>query len=93
MREYFPPKEVIKSLEYEPIVKQLVLYLPNTLQIMEILHGLKPNEPPVTWLKPVGKYFYVAVVVFSVIPSIALYFCIKKQREFYSSHFMNKEIS
>lgn len=90
MPDYFPPDELVKSLDYEVIIKQLILHFPRMLEILEALFGLDRNDPPVQWFWPVGKYYYMSLIFLVAIPAGLLYLCIRRQRNFYDSYFMNK---
>ena len=87
---YFPPEKVVESFDYEMIIKQLLLNLPKMKEILILLHELDPNSPPVTWIAVVGKYFYVGFIAWTVIPAFFLFFCIKRQRSYNKSQFIDQ---
>lgn len=89
MPDYFPPDELVKSLDYEVIIKQLILHFPRMLDVLEALFSLDRNAPPVQWFGAIGRYYYMGLIFFVAIPAGLLFLCIRRQRNFYDSYFMN----
>lgn len=83
----YPIKE-LKEQVYEPIVKQVILALSEQLYRLEQLHQITPASPPLNLVGFVGEYFYIAIIVITIIPVALMLYTQRFQRRYYTLRFI-----
>ena len=85
----YPPEKLAKATRFEPIVKQIIIGLPEALKRLEDDYGITPTTPPLDAIGTAGRFYYVTALFITFLPAVLLLVGIHFQRRFYALKFIN----
>jgi hypothetical protein len=87
--EEYPTQEILKSPEYQPIIKQIIFGLPYLMIRLRKEFGITNETPPLNMVGLMGKYYLAAGVFFTALPLALMITSLHWQRRYYAMRFIN----
>ena len=81
-------EDLLKRPNLDTLVRITILMMPHLLDEISELLNVTPTTPPLDFVTLVGRYFYIFIFVFTVIPVVLLVFAIRSQRKYYVARFL-----
>lgn len=87
MEENMPINSIYATREYISVIKQILIGVSLLQGDLEHMYGITSDMQPLKTIKFIGQYFYLAGLLFTVVPSAILFICVQVQRKYYAYRF------
>jgi hypothetical protein len=81
-------EDLLKRPDLDTLVRITILMMPHLLDEISEFQNVTPTTPPLDFVTFVGRYFYIFIFIFTVIPVALLVFAIRSQRKYYVARFL-----
>lgn len=89
MDETFPVREIYESTKYQLVVKEILIGVQQLSKLLASDGGITSDMEPLKTVKLAGEFYYLAGLIYTVVPGVLLFGCIQYQKKFYAYRFSN----